>query len=100
VVDTLVNMVEQLAAEIDDKVGPGEGAVYMARFANEKLGAERAMWRVLLSIPESRGYDPYADEPASNLIDACAKTIMPMIKAIEAAYPEVDDDDDQEEVRK
>jgi hypothetical protein len=84
--DTFYDMAEQLAAEIDDKQGPGEGAHFLASFAVHKLGSRGFLVALLQSITYAKE-GLWTDE-ADELAETYADKIMALIKELDDAYPD------------
>src|SRR5262245_7877057 len=78
---TFHDMVAQLAAEIDDKVGPGAGADYMADFVLNELEPRGVLVAILVYIAMDKEgrYTAESKERA----EVYAEKIMPLIEGME-----------------
>jgi hypothetical protein len=82
---TFHEMVAQLAAEIDDKGGPGAGADYMAEFVLNELEPRGVLVAILVYIAMDKEgrYTAESEERAREQAEVYAEKIMPLIEGME-----------------
>jgi hypothetical protein len=82
---TFHDMVAQLAAEIDDKGGPGAGANYIADFVLNELEPRGVLVAILVNIAMDKEgrYTAESEERARERAEVYAEKIMPLMEGME-----------------